>query len=172
MLMKTGVYKENHPTSYSLLTHTYEKVNDEKTGAQKSVKSSSLYILLQGLSLITRCLQLEFNPHVTLCGYMIPPVLGNALFCCTPEQSLRMSKLGIYLEIITPLPQAHSIAVHLAPVTNPNSFTFSSNSFCFLILLSLLSCVHLKNRPGSQFLDVYEQHMVCFLATENKVSRS
>lgn len=46
MLMKTGVYKENYPAGYPLLTHTYEKVNDEKTEAQKSVKSSSLYILL------------------------------------------------------------------------------------------------------------------------------
>lgn len=46
MLMKTGVYRENHPAGYPLLTHTYEEVNDEKTGAQNSVKSSSLYILL------------------------------------------------------------------------------------------------------------------------------
>lgn len=46
MLMKTEVYEENHTTGYPLLTHTYEKMNDEKTEAQKSVKSSSLYILL------------------------------------------------------------------------------------------------------------------------------
>ena len=79
MLMKAGGNEENQPAGYPLQTHAHEEESDGNLAAQKPVKSSSLYILLQELSLKTWCLQLEFNPLVILCRYMSPQ-LGAMLF--------------------------------------------------------------------------------------------
>lgn len=79
MLMKTGGNEETQPAGYPLQTQAHEGESDGKLAAQEPVKSSPLYILLQGLSLKTWCLQLEFNPLGILCRYMSPQ-LGAMLF--------------------------------------------------------------------------------------------